>query len=135
MSETKNIKVKLRDGVIVDCFVEVPQTNPARLIFSGLGFDRREFLADDVFDALVSLRRELEEMGAQLLCTGARPDVFPSGMSRAMGGGIKAYVNRMGLPARNTDLVNIFDSAESEIVGSVAEQIEFHMQWIESLRS
>jgi hypothetical protein len=70
VSETRNIKVKRRDGVTVDCFVEVPQTNPARLIFSGLGFDRREFLADDVFDALVSLRAELEGMGAQLLCTG-----------------------------------------------------------------
>ena len=50
-----------------------------------------------------------------------------------MGLGIKAYVNRLGFPARLTDLVDIFDYAGSEIVGSVAEQNAFHKKWVELL--
>jgi hypothetical protein len=134
MSETKCIKVRDRDGAAVDCTVEILSIRPARLVFSGFCLDDREFLADDVFNALVSLRRELEEIGALLLCAGARPDVFPSGMSRDMGGGIKAYVNRIGMPAGKPDIVDIFDYAGPESVGSVDEQCVFHMKWIESLR-
>ena len=133
MNETRNVKVKHPDGTIIDCFVEIFKTRPAKLIFSGPYLDRREFLADDLFDALVALRGELEDMGAQLLCAGARPDVFPSGMSREMGLGIKAYVNRIGFPSRRADLVDIFDCAAAG-VGSVAEQNAFHKKWLESLK-
>lgn len=46
----------------------------------------------------------------------------------------KAYVTRMGEPSLSTDLVDIFDYAEPELVGSVAEQEKFHDEWIKSLR-
>jgi hypothetical protein len=134
MNETKYIKVRDRDGAAADCTVEILSIHPARLVFSGPFLDGREFLANDVFDALVSLRGSLEEIGARLLCAGARPEVFPSGMSRDMGGGIKAYVNRIGMPAGKPDIVDIFDYAGPELVGSVAEQNAFHKKWVESLR-
>jgi hypothetical protein len=48
---------------------------------------------------------------------------------------IKAYVTRIGFPARGTDLVDIFDYAGPEVVGSVVEQNVFHKKWIDSLRA
>ena len=107
-------------------------TRPWKLVFSAPGLQRQEFTARDLFDALVALRRELEKLGIKLLCAGARTDVFPSGMSRSMGGGRKAYVMRMGTPA--SELVDIFDYAGPELVGGVDQQREFRDQWLVSLK-
>ena len=57
-----------------------------------------------------------------LLCAGARPDIFPSGMSRGMGDGRKAYITRLGQPALRTGLVDIFDDAELDAVRTIEEQ-------------
>lgn len=96
---------------------------------------QREFSGDDLFDALVKLRTQLERHGCQLLCKGARPDVFPSGMSRSMGGGRQAYIMRLGKPARMEDLVDIFDFAAAEQVDVVDAQKEFREKWINSLQA
>ncbi len=133
MNESKAVKVRLRDGATRECSIEVTEAPPWRLLFSGLDLKNREFSGDDLFDALIALRTELEGTGAQLLCAGARLDVFPSGMSRSMGGGRKAYATRPGAPALVTDLVDIFDYAGPEIVGSVAQQEAFHQEWVRSL--
>jgi len=69
-----------------------------------------------------------------LLCAGARPDVFPSGMSRGMGDGRKAYITRLGQRALRTDLVDIFDDAELDAVRTIEEQTAFHERWVEALR-
>ncbi len=57
-----------------------------------------------------------------------------SGMSRSMSGGRKAYVTKLGRPALAQDLVDIFDYAEPNCVGSVTDQQVFHSKWVESLR-
>src|SRR5688500_9437217 len=109
MMETRSIKVVLHDGSVKDCVVEIPTLSPPwKLVFSGIDLNRNEFSGCDLFDAFIALREALEEIGALPLCAGARPDVFPSGMSRSMGGGRKAYVTRIGEPARMADLVDIF---------------------------
>lgn len=134
MSESKNVRVRLSDGSIKECLVEYDQTAPWRLRLFGLNLKQREFEGTDLFEALVALRRELEAVNAQLLCAGARPDVFPSGMSRAMGDGRKAYITRPGQPAFRTDLVDILDDAELDAVGTIEEQTAFHERWVEALR-
>jgi hypothetical protein len=40
----------------------------------------------DLFTALIMLREQLEDTGRLLCCQGARPDVYPSGMSAQMSG-------------------------------------------------
>jgi hypothetical protein len=129
----KNVKIQLRDLVIVDCIVEVSDAPPWKLVLSGLP-NTLEGSGKDCFAALTSVRESLEKMGARLLCQGCRPDVYPSGMSRDMGGGRKAYINKLGAPALRTDIIDIFDYAEPEAVGTVAEQRAFHEKWVESLR-
>jgi hypothetical protein len=132
MIETRVVKVLLRDGTIKECIITPSKAAPWNLAFSGVELEKLEFSGNDLFEALVALRAELEKIGAQLLCMGARIDVFPSGMSRDMSGGRKAYVTRMGAAGQMTDLVDILDFAAPELVGSVAQQSAFHEKWIES---
>ena len=73
----------------------------------------------DLFAALQALRRRLQDAGMVLCCQGARPDVFPSGMSRQMGGGRRAYRHRAGRPPTIEDLVDIFDPADCNDVVTV----------------
>jgi hypothetical protein len=92
------------------------------------------FSETDLYKAMQTLREYLEARGCQLLCVGARRDVVPSGMSRSMSGGRKAYVVRIGKPA--TDLVDIFDYAEPGlVVGTVKAQRDYVDAWFASLRT
>lgn len=89
--------------------------------------------ASDFFSALQRIRkRTLEPKGLIPLCYGASLKVWPSAMSRDMGGGLKAYKIETGLPA--TELVGIFEVGPDIIPASVEMQDEFSRDWIESLR-
>lgn len=131
MSELHTIRLEVSNGSLDTLAVEVPNTSPWKLLASGAGFRSREFVGEDLFEALIALRKELEKTGYRLLCAGARVDVFPSGMSRSMGGGRKAYITQLGEPA--TDTIDIFAEAEPGAVGTVEQQKEFHTKWIRSL--
>jgi hypothetical protein len=82
-------------------------------------FEAQEF---DVFESLIAIRRQLEPMNWVLCCAGARADVWPSGMSRDMGGGRRAYVHVAGRRPSFEDLVDIFDPADCGDVVSVDAQ-------------
>jgi hypothetical protein len=132
MNETKTLKARHSDGSIEECSIQIVEsTDLGKLIFSGAGFQGIEFPNRDLFDALTSLRSALEKIGIQLLCAGARSDVFPSGMCRDMFRGRKAYILKLGFPAR--DFVDIFDYSDSQAVGSVSEQQAFYEKWFASL--
>lgn len=87
--------------------------------------------ASDCFAALQAIRRKTEERGWSIHCLGSRRNVWPSAMSRDMGGGFKAYVLTIGQPA--TELVDILDVDESPDGSTVAEQESFAKSWFESL--
>ena len=86
-----------------------------------------EFAAQepDLFECLSSIRRKLEEIGLLLCCQGARPNVHPSGMSRQMSGGRKAYAWPAGGRATQDDLVDILDHADCQEVSTLDEQSQF----------
>ncbi|CAN3985909.1 hypothetical protein [Kitasatospora purpeofusca] len=83
---------------------------------------------DDIFDALSHIRLQIEPLGYQLLCNGARIDAYPSGMSRDMSGGTVLYVLKLGRGAQQR--VSIFDRAAPASVGTVAAQREFFESWL-----
>ena len=85
----------------------------------------------DCFDALLEARRHLESQGILVCLEGAREDVWPSGMSRSMGAGRKAYRMTLGKQALKSDLVDIF--AEAKTPASIAEQDAYRHAWFESL--
>jgi len=121
------------DGSDMQYLLSISEEPPWRITISSDDEDDLVFEADDLFNALVDLREKLDRSGIKLLCNGARKDVYPSGMSRSMGGGRKAYVIRKGHPARMASLLDIFDPADIDSVVSVCEQQAFHEEWFASL--
>jgi hypothetical protein len=128
------LKARLSDGSVTELWMEISVDVQSRLEQIQLENAERDvtcFRETDIFKAMQTLREYLEAKDCQLLCAGARPDVWPSGMSREMGGGRKAYVMQLGKPA--TELVDIFDYAEPAAVGTVQQQREFVEAWFASL--
>ena len=89
--------------------------------------------AEDLFEALVRLRRQLEPDGLMVAVQGSRRDTYPSGMARDMGGGWKIYVLRPGVPG-HPDLVRTLDDAPADQLATVDEQWAFREAWMASLR-
>jgi hypothetical protein len=87
----------------------------------------------DCFEAFCEIRRGLENRQIYPLCAGATQNVFPSGMSRSMGGGLMGYRLSLGKQALREDLVNIFDEVEASRLAKVEEQESFFEDWIKSL--
>jgi hypothetical protein len=54
-------------------------------------------------------------------------------MARQMAGGRKVYLLKNGMQARREDLVDAFEPAEFEQVGTVAEQRAAYEEWLRSL--
>ena len=113
---------------------EAPGQPGAVLVRLVLGGEAVQAVAEDCFAALVELRRELEATGRLLVCNGSSLDVYPSGMSRSMGVGQKAYRLTMGRQALMADLVSIFETAPGVRPSRVDQQAAFFERWIASLR-
>lgn len=89
--------------------------------------------ATDYFAALGVIRRRfLEPKGLIPFCYGASLKVWPSGMARDMGQGLRAYKIELGQPAG--ELIGIFDAGADVIPAPVEAQEEFARDWISSLR-
>ena len=89
----------------------------------------------DFFEALVSIRRQLQADGLAPYCYGASLNVFPSGMARDMGQGLKAYKLTLGKHAKSADLVDIFDEGIDVAPADVDAQEQFYRDWLVSPRS
>ncbi|MGY1551448.1 hypothetical protein ACW5CM_06630 [Microbacterium sp. A588] len=83
------------------------------------GFGTAQARADDAFEALCLVREELEPFGWRIGVAGAQANVWPSGMARDQGGGLRAY--RL-TPARVEDLVDTFEPVDPATVTTVALQ-------------
>lgn len=105
-----------RDAVIA--WKRAPNYDWAVSIVS-LGFGTSEAQASDAFEALCIVREELEPFGWRIGVAGAQADVWPSGMARDQGGGLRAY--RM-TAEQVGDLVDTFEPVDPETVTTVALQ-------------
>jgi hypothetical protein len=94
-----------------------------------------ESTATDFFQALCNVRGLLAKDGLIPFCYGASLDVYPSGMARDMGGGLRAYKLAVGRHTRIDDLVDIFAEGPDVIPASVSAQEEFYRDWLASPRS
>ena len=89
----------------------------------------------DYFEAMCQIRLKLETVGWRPICYGSSKCVYPSGMCREMGRGLKAYKLRFGRPARLDDLVGIFETGPDIEPSSVAEQRQFFNHWVQRIGS
>lgn len=78
----------------------------------------------DLFECLIKVRRRLEAQGALICCEGSRPDVYPSGMARQMGGARRAYRLVADRATQVPTLVDIFSPAPCSMVVTVQAQVE-----------
>ena len=84
----------------------------------------------DLFEALASVRRDLEPHGMMLACNGSRQDVFPSPMLRQATMGRHAYVLTMPRSRERPPAVDIFDTVpESSVLATVDEQRAWFDRW------
>ncbi len=119
MSEVRFVEVR---GSAVRGELQIDGASPWRLRLEcgGVGYSSEGL---DLFESLTSLRLQLEADGLALCVEGARADVFPSGMSRQMTGGRKAYRIVRGRRSGPDDLVDVFDPTCCDCVVGVDEQL------------
>jgi hypothetical protein len=89
-----------------------------------------EVLDFDYFEAFIQVRNRLEQERLIPVCYGASLNVFPSGMCRSMGEGLKAYRLKPGQMVKGEDLVGIFDTGPDVIPATVSGQREYYEQWL-----
>ncbi len=94
-----------------------------------------EGTATDFFQALCDVRCLLAKDVLIPFCYGASLNVYPSGMARNMGQGLKAYKLAAGRHAKTDKLVGIFAHGPDVIPASVAAQEQFYRDWLTSPRS
>lgn len=90
--------------------------------------------ARDFFDALCEVRKELEKDDVFLNCYGGSLNVFPSGMGRDMGLGLKPYRMTLGQHAQREDLVGLFETGADVQPATVQAQYEYFQAWLSTPR-
>jgi hypothetical protein len=128
MTTIHNIELIDSMGVTSIAHIEASEQAPWELRYSTPNQGQRIYGGRDLYEALQNLRQDLEPEGVRILCAGARTDVAPSGMGRSMGGGRKVYILKIGQQA-TSDLVDIFDPAEPDLIGTVEEQRAYFERW------
>jgi hypothetical protein len=127
------VKLATAAGPNVDGVLLLDKSSrPCRLTLQS-GSESLSVEAPDFFEALCLIRVQLEPGGLRPVCYGSSTNVWPSGMARDMGRGLKAYRTRIGERASLRDLVRTFDTGPDVEPVSVEEQKTYHNQWLRSL--
>jgi hypothetical protein len=91
-------------------------------------------ISSDYFESLVQIRKQLEKIGVIPFCYGASLSVYPSGMARDMGQGLRAYRLKMGVHSSTNDLVDIFSEGPDVIPAFPHLQVEYFNNWLRSIQ-
>lgn len=90
-------------------------------------------LATDYFESFCQIRLLLDSEKLIPFCYGASLNVYPSGMCRDMGGGMRAYRLKLGKTPMRDDLVSIFDQGADVIPATVGNQKKYFDDWVKSI--
>lgn len=123
-----------KKGEELDCLISYEKgLEPCVLTYTDTEFCGKRFKGSDLFDALKNVRLFLEREGWLLVCAGSRIDAYPSGMSRQMSNGRKVYLHEMNTKPGRSSVVDIFDNAPLEKIGTINEQHEYMEEWRNSI--
>jgi hypothetical protein len=114
----------------LDYFVRDDDSCEVVVIDRGVRFEAVE---DNLFDALLAVRAQLEQHGSLIAVRGASIDVWPSGMAFDMGNTQSAVRMTIGKQALLKDLVDIFEVADDVVPATIADQTEYRDRWFRSL--
>ena len=136
MTAAATVNAMVKDGSVISLDLQLHSEDGRSCVieFKDLNGLPSRAEGSDYFKAMQQMRERLEGQGCQLLCNGARIDVWPSRMARDMALGKKAYIMCIGQKPSKDDLVDIFEQAPPETVGSVERQRAFWAEWQEWLR-
>ena len=134
MKRSSVVLVQARDHAAVECQLAWECNTQCVLELTSAEYGNCQAVGDDLFECLRELRRRLDPKDIRILCNGARVDAYPSRMCREMGRGRKLYILTLGKPPDSSDLICIFDHAQADRIGTVAEQRGFYERWLRSLR-
>ena len=131
------VNLLINNADIVSAELELLEELPGELDVMGINLNIDGqiscFKGENFFDALLTLRKELEKRNMLILCNGAAENVYPSTMQLAMGDGRLAYKLYLGQQARMLDLVDIFEYDKSLDFVSVETQLKFYNKWIKNI--
>lgn len=121
--------VRSPDGSLECAEIELRRDSDCRvrIILNGESY---EAVDSDFFTSFQQARAPFEAAGSRFLCYGASLGVWPSGMARDMGAGLKAYRLREDRPPTMEDLVDIFGSGDDVRPCTVGEQSAFADRWV-----
>jgi hypothetical protein len=95
-----------------------------------------EASAYDYFEAFCLVRARLEDEHLIPFCYGASLNVYPSGMCRDMGAGMKAYRMTIGKHVDpKKDLVAIFDQGPDVIPATISRQRQHFEEWLRTKKA
>ncbi len=136
MIDAEYFNVQLKSDVVEETRMEVVEDDDNDTFTLRTSSIFGDFLGEgeDVFSALVDLRKQLESNNISILCEGSAVDVYPSPMQFSFGNTMKAYKMELGKQALNDNLVSIFDVIEQDRVATIEEQLEYKNNWLQSLR-
>ncbi|WP_223627540.1 hypothetical protein [Microbacterium sp. EST19A] len=121
-----------RDGVVHEATISWRTEDRMWVVsIDSPAFAPVEERAFDAFEALCQVREKLEPEGWRIGVAGAQADVWPSGMARDQGGGLKAY--RM-TEEQVGGLVDTFEPVDPATVTTVAEQRAEADRFYEAIR-
>ena len=116
--------LRLGDGSTLPATLTRWKGDPAcRVVLTAEGI-REEASATDYFEAFALVRERLAERGVMPLCYAAGQGIWPSGMVRDMGQGLRAY--RLA----DRQLVDIFEAAPEIEVTTPAMQRAYALEWL-----
>lgn len=134
MPESRHsVKLATAAGPIVEGVFLLDKSSRTCRLTLQWGNEELSIEAPDFFEALCLIRVQLEPRGLRPVCYGSSRNVWPSGMARDMGRGLKAYRTRIAERASRSDLVCIFNTGPDVEPVSVEEQKTYHNQWLTSL--
>lgn len=94
--------------------------------------DPETYSGADIYDCLGDIIKKHSDI--KFLCKGAKRTVRPSSMSSQMSSGIAAYEHTLGKHVSLTDVVNIFDYEDQDIINDPQLQKDHFFLWAESIR-
>lgn len=124
---------KIFDGIL-KLYEESPDDEDMVLLELWILGDTISYEHENFFQALQSLRQNLEDKHIQVMCNGAALNVYPSQMQLSMGSGRLAYKLKFGRPATTEDIVDIFEFEDGLKFVEVEEQLSYYNRWLKSLQ-
>ena len=123
-------RISFTGNIKVECNLSYENIEPiVEIQYFDHKFGSLKFSGDDLFSALENVRVYLEEKKFLLLCAGSMPNTYPSRMSRQMSNGRKAYKHTYGKTPDKSDIIDIFQPARFEEVGTIDDQKKIISKW------